>query len=73
VIPHAFRERAVLKLMYAALIRASQTWRRVEISEFELKQIDELRDELDNDFKEPTTVSKVHRASHERIYSAHGT
>ena len=73
VIPHAFGERAVLKLMYAALIRASQTWRRVVISEFELKQIDELRDELDKEFKERTTVSKVQRASHERIYSNHGT
>ena len=41
VIPHAFGERAVLKLIYAALIRASQTWRRIVISEFELKQIDE--------------------------------
>jgi putative transposase len=73
VIPHAFGERAVLKLMYAALIRASQTWRRVVISEFELKQIDELRDDLDKEFTEQTTVSKVQRASHERIYSKHGT
>ena len=73
VTPHAFGERAVLKLMYAALIRASHTWRRVVISEFELKQIDELRDELDQEFKERTTVSKVQRASHERIYSKHGT
>src|SRR5437764_14923892 len=73
VIPHAFGERAVLKLMYAALIRASQTWRRVVISEFELKQIDELRDELDKEFKERTTVSKVKLASNERIYSKHGT
>ena len=73
VIPHAFGERAVLKLMYAALIRASQTWRRVVISEFELKQIDELRDELDKEFKERTTVSKGQRASHKRIYSKHGT
>ena len=40
IIPHAFGERAVLKLMYAALIRASETWRRVVISEFELKQLD---------------------------------
>lgn len=35
VIPHAFSERAVLKLMFAALIRASQKWRKVVISEFE--------------------------------------
>jgi ribosome-binding factor A len=59
--------------MYAALIRASQTWRRVVISEFEVKQIGELRNELDNEFKERTIVSKVQRASHERIYSKHGT
>ncbi|MGH8771845.1 MAG: IS256 family transposase, partial [Burkholderiales bacterium] len=39
VIPHAFGERAVLKLMYAALIRASQTWKKIVISDFELKQI----------------------------------
>ena len=60
VIPHAFSERAVLKLIYAALIRASQTWRRIVISEFELKQIDELRSELDREFKERTasTVQK---------------
>jgi transposase-like protein len=27
VIPHVFGERAVLKLMYAALIRAAERWR----------------------------------------------
>jgi putative transposase len=32
VIPHAFGERAVLKLMYAALIRASQTWKNIVIT-----------------------------------------
>ena len=46
VIPHAFGERAVLKLMYAALIRASQAWRRLVISEFELRQLIQLREEL---------------------------
>jgi transposase-like protein len=72
VIPHAFGERAVLKLMYAALIRASQTWRRVVISEFELRQIEELRSELDREFKERTTTV-VQNASHQRIYSKRGT
>jgi putative transposase len=46
IIPHAFGERAVLKLMYAALIRGSQTWQRVVISEFELKQVEQLREHL---------------------------
>jgi len=40
------RERAVLEFMYAALIRASETWRRVVISEFELKQLEQLREHL---------------------------
>jgi putative transposase len=59
VIPHAFGERAVLKLMYAALIRAAQTWRRIVISEFELKQIEELRAELDTEFRQRTEPVKT--------------
>jgi putative transposase len=35
IIPHCFGERAALKLMYAAFIRASETWKQVVISEFE--------------------------------------
>lgn len=46
VIPHAFGEKAVLKLMFAALIRASQTWQRVAISEFEQRQLMEVRHQL---------------------------
>jgi hypothetical protein len=58
--------------MYAALIRASQTWRRVVISEFDLRQIEELRSELDREFKE-RTASIVQSASHQRIYSKRRT
>jgi putative transposase len=54
IIPHAFGERAVLKLMYAALIRASDTWRRVVISEFELKQLAQLREHLERRHAERT-------------------
>ncbi len=49
-IPHAFGERAVLKLMYAALQRASGTWQRVVITDFERKQLLTLREELDREF-----------------------
>ena len=38
---------AVMKLMYASLIRASQTWRGVTVTEFECKQLDTLRDEAE--------------------------
>ena len=58
----------MLKLMYAALIRASQTWRRVVISEFELKQIDEIEGELDQEFKQ-RTASAVSSAFRPKIYS----
>jgi putative transposase len=44
VIPHAFGERAVLKLMYAAVMRASESWRGIKITE--LRQLTLLRTEL---------------------------
>src|SRR5205823_8577399 len=47
VIPHAFGERAVLKLVYAALIRAAERWRGIRITEFELRQLTAIRNELD--------------------------
>ena len=50
VIPHAFGERAVLKLMYAALIRAAERWRGIRMSEFEQRQLKAIRDEIDKDF-----------------------
>jgi putative transposase len=68
VIPHAFGERAVLKLMYAALIRASQTWRRVLISEFELKQLQALREELEVEYR-ARMQSAMKPASRSRISS----
>jgi len=44
VIPHAFGERAILKLMYAALIRAAERWRGIRIGEFERRQLRAIRD-----------------------------
>jgi hypothetical protein len=40
----------VMKLMFAALIRASQTWRGVTITEFERRQLQTLREELNQQF-----------------------
>jgi putative transposase len=72
VIPHAFGERAVMKLMYASLIRASQTWRGVMITEFERKQLETLREELNMKFEKryPTPIQP---ASRSRNYSKQGT
>ena len=39
IIPNAFGERAVLKLMFGALIRAAERWRSVKVTEFERRQL----------------------------------
>ena len=54
VIPHAFGERAVLKLMYAALIRAAERWRGLKMSQFEQRQLKAIRVELDHAHAERT-------------------
>lgn len=71
VIPHAFGERAVLKLMYAALIRASENWRKIKMTEFEKRQLKVLKEELDNSFATRTvaptlTASQSHLSSKDR-------
>jgi putative transposase len=50
VIPHAFGEPALLKLIYAALIRAAERWRGLRTTEFELRQLRAIREELNRDF-----------------------
>jgi len=47
IIPHAFGERPVLKLMYAAMIRAADRWRGITVGEFEQRQLKTIREELD--------------------------
>ena len=47
IIANTFGERPVLKLMYAALIRASETWRGIGVSAFERRQLEAIREELD--------------------------
>jgi len=70
VIPHAFGERAVLKLMYAALIRAAERWRGIRISEFEQRQLRAIREELDKDFAArnapAATAPQSHLSSNQR-------
>jgi transposase-like protein len=48
IIPHAFGERPVLKLMYAAVIRAADRWRGLTVGEFEQRQLRAIREELNH-------------------------
>jgi len=75
VIPHAFGERAVLKLMYAALIRAAERWRGLKMTEFEQRQLKAIRDELDRAHTERTApvVHATVTASPTRLSSKNQT
>ena len=64
VIPHAFGERAVLKLIYAALIRAAERWRGIRVTEFEQRQLKAIREEIDKDFTARNTLPNAAPQSH---------
>jgi putative transposase len=51
VLPHAFGERPMLKLMFAAVIRAAQKWRKLKVTNFEREQLRRLREEMNERFK----------------------
>jgi len=75
VIPHAFGERAVMKLLFAALLRASESWRGIRITEFELRQLNLLRNELNEQFgaRHAPATQPINPASRSRISSSRGT
>ena len=50
VIPHAFGEKPLLKLMYAAVIRTSQRWRGIRVTAFDRQQLEAIRQELHEAF-----------------------
>ena len=46
-IPNAFGAKPVLKFMFGAMIRAAERWRAINITDFERRQMDTRRRELD--------------------------
>ena len=51
IIPNAFGERAVLKLMFGALIRAAERWKSIKFTEFERRQMAAVKTELDQEYE----------------------
>jgi transposase-like protein len=49
-IPHFFSEKGSLKLAFAALLRASQRWQRVTISDFDRLRLGQLRAQLHEEY-----------------------
>jgi transposase-like protein len=58
IIPNAFGEKPVLKLMFGAMIRAAERWRNIRITDFERRQMKGLRAELDQEYEAQTGLAK---------------
>jgi len=58
IIPNAFGEKAVLKLMFAAMTRAAERWRAIKITDFERRQMAALRQELDREYEAQSGLAK---------------
>jgi putative transposase len=62
IIPNAFGERPVLKLMFGAMTRAADRWRAIKFTDFERRQIAAVRHDLDQEYqahiKAPTRSSE---------------
>ena len=54
----AFGEKAVLKLMFAAMTRAGERWRSIKITDFERRQMAAVRGELDQEYEARTGLAK---------------
>ena len=67
IIPNGFGEKPVLKLMFGALIRAAERWRGLRFTEFELRQIAAIRDDLDAEYD--AKVTRSGRSSQPRFSS----
>jgi putative transposase len=51
IIPNAFGEKPVLKLMFGAMIRAAERWRAIRVTDFERRQMAAVRQELDYQYE----------------------
>lgn len=58
IIPNAFGEKPVLKLMFGAMIRAAERWRAIKVTDFERRQMTALRAELDRQYEAQTGLAK---------------
>ncbi len=58
IIPNAFREKPVLKLMFGAMIRAAERWWAIRITDFERRQMQAVRQELDHEYETQSGLAK---------------
>ncbi len=58
IIPNAFGEKPVLKLMFAAMTRAAERWRPIRITAFEQRQMEAVRKDLDHQYEAQNGLAK---------------
>ena len=63
IIPNAFGEKPVLKLMFGAMIRAAERWRAIKVSDLERRQMRALREELDHEYQAPNGLNPTASAN----------
>jgi putative transposase len=75
IIPHAWGEKPVLKLMFGAMIRAAERWRAIKITDFERRQMAALREELNQEYETRNGLGKTPstNANPEKISSRNQT
>ena len=66
-------ERPVLKMLYAAAIRASDSWRGIRITELERRQLERLQAQLIERAKQESAPAVKTPSTPQRIYSTEGT
>jgi putative transposase len=66
IIPNAFGEKPVLKLMFGAMIRAAERWRAIRITDFERRQMTAVRQELDQEYEARNGLDKKAAAKEPR-------
>lgn len=59
IIPNAWGEKPVLKLMFGAMIRAAERWRAIKITDFERRQMAALREELNVEYEARNGLAKT--------------
>ena len=70
IIPNAFAEKAVPKLMYGAMIRAAERWRGLPVTDFERRQLETVQAELDAEYQ--ASIGRPTAAPQRKVSSTHG-
>lgn len=59
IIPNGFGEKPVLKLMFGAMIRASERWRSIKVTEFERSQMAALTADLAKEYQDRNGLGRA--------------